>query len=98
MSNTWRLDEITKSIIEALPADTRQITRDLKKNLRAAISASLARLDLVTREEFDVQAALLARTRERLEEMEQRVEELKAAMEKARTRVRPKSKAKKKTR
>ena len=98
MSNTWRLDEITKSIIEALPADTRQITRDLKKNLRAAISASLARLDLVTREEFDVQATLLARTRERLEEMEQRVEELKAAMEKARTRVRPKSKAKKKTR
>ena len=98
MSNTWRLDEITKSIFEALPADTRQITRDLRKNLRAAISASLARLDLVTREEFDVQAALLARTRERLEEMERRVAELKAAKGKASTRASSKSKGRKKTR
>ena len=98
MSNTWRLDEITKSIIEALPADTRQITRDLKKNLRAALSASLARLDLVTREEFDVQAALLARTRERLEEMERRVAELKEAKEKGSTRASSKPKGRNKKR
>jgi hypothetical protein len=98
MSNTWRLDEITKSIIEALPADTRQITRDLKKNLRAALSASLARLDLVTREEFDVQAALLARTRERLEEMERRVGELKEAKGKGSTRASSKSKGRNKKR
>lgn len=52
------------------------ITRDLEKNLRAALTAVLARLNLVTREELEVQAAVLARTRARLEELEKQVAEL----------------------
>ncbi len=84
--------------MDALPADTRQLTHDVQKNIRAAISAALARLDLVTREEFDVQAALLARTRTRLEEMEERVAKLEAATAKASAGASPKSKARKKTR
>lgn len=52
--------------------------RDVEKNLKASLAAWLAKLDLVTREEFDVQAQVLARTREQLREMEARLEKLEA--------------------
>jgi BMFP domain-containing protein YqiC len=51
---------------------------DIEKNVKAAVTGSLARLDLVTREEFDVQAQVLAHTREQLQALEQRL----AALEK----------------
>lgn len=50
--------------------------RDVEKNLKASLAAWLSRLDLVTREEFDVQAQVLARTREKLLELEARLEKL----------------------
>lgn len=49
---------------------------DIEKNAKAVMSGFLAKLDLVTREEFDVQAQVLARTREKLKELEARVEAL----------------------
>jgi hypothetical protein len=54
--------------------------KDFEKNAKALMSGFLAKLDLVTREEFDIQAQVLARTREKLKELEARVE----ALEKAR--------------
>ncbi len=51
---------------------------DMEKNLKASLTAWLSRLDLVTREEFDVQAQVLARTREKLAELEARIEALEA--------------------
>jgi hypothetical protein len=54
--------------------------RDIEKNAKALVSGAFAKLDLVTREEFDVQAQVLARTRDKLKELEGRV----AALEKAR--------------
>ena len=53
---------------------------DLEKNVRAMLAAGFARLNLVTREEFDVQTKVLARTRERLRELEVRVEALEAKL------------------
>lgn len=50
--------------------------RDMEKNLKAGLAAWLSRLDLVTREEFDVQAMVLARTREKLQELEARLARL----------------------
>lgn len=50
--------------------------RDMEKNLRALLSSFFAKLDLVTREEFEVQARLLARSREKIAELEARVGEL----------------------
>lgn len=50
--------------------------RDVEKNVRALVSAALGRLDLVSREEFDVQAKLLARAREQLAALEARIAEL----------------------
>jgi len=52
--------------------------KDIEKNLRAVMNAAFTKLDLVTREEFDVQAKVLARTRERLAELETRVAALEA--------------------
>jgi len=61
------------ALIAASPA------RDIEKNAKAVVSGLLAKLDLVTREEFDVQAQVLARTREKLKELEARVEALERA-------------------
>ena len=57
--------------------------KDLEKNLRALMTSFFGKLDLVTREEFDVQARLLARTREQLSALESRVAELEARASKA---------------
>jgi len=52
------------------------VREDLEQNFRSVLQSSLSRLDLVTREEFDVQQAVLARTREKLEALELRLESL----------------------
>ncbi|MQR00662.1 accessory factor UbiK family protein [Glaciimonas soli] len=57
--------------------------KDIEKNVKAMMSSGFSRLDLVTREEFDVQAQVLAATREKLEAMETRVTELEAQLKKA---------------
>ena len=70
------LDDLARrvrSLAEAGPA------RDLQRNLQAMLASALQKMDLVTREEFDAQAALLARTRERLESLQARVDALERA-------------------
>lgn len=57
--------------------------RDVEKNFRALMSSALARLDLVTREEFDVQAKVLARTREKLAALEARLADLEQRLKQA---------------
>jgi len=64
------LDRRMKEVLAQSPA------KDLEKNLRALLTGAFSRLDLVTREEFDVQREVLARTRAKLEELEARVAEL----------------------
>ena len=70
------LDEI-QSRIDALIAATP--AADIQKNLKAMLTQQFARLELVTREEFDTQRRVLARSREKLEALEKRVAELEAA-------------------
>jgi BMFP domain-containing protein YqiC len=75
MIDTLNLDELAKRIgraIEASPA------KDLERNVKALLSSGLAKLDVVPRAEFDVQAKVLARTREKLDELERKVAELEA--------------------
>lgn len=76
MSEPRSAQEFIQQVFRLLPEDLRTARADLEKHLRAAISAVFARMDLVTREEFDVQAALLSRTRALLDEMEAKVAEL----------------------
>jgi BMFP domain-containing protein YqiC len=76
MLNPKQLDEITRRVAEVIPPGLREAQQDIEKNLRAAMQAIFAKLDLVTREEFEVQSAVLLRTREKLEALERKVAEL----------------------
>ncbi len=70
------LDTLISSLFSALPAGLSEATNDASQQLRAALKASLEKMNLVTREEFDVQKAVLARTRSKLEVLEKAVERL----------------------
>ena len=72
------LDELNKKVSELIAASP---AKDIEKNLRALLSNAFSRLDLVTREEFDVQQEVLGRTREKLQQMEARVAALEARRE-----------------
>ena len=76
MYNDGKIETLVKQILAAMPVDLRQAKADMEKNLKAIISAGLAKMDLVTREEFDVQAELLARTRASLEKIQRHLTEL----------------------
>ncbi len=65
-----------KQFTQALPKDPLGIKDDLEKNIRAAMQMAFNRMNLITREEFDVQSAVLLRTREKLEALEARVAQL----------------------
>ena len=71
------LDELTKRISSLFPGDVKNLQDDLQKNVRSLLQSTLTKMNLVTREEFDVQSAVLQRTREKLEELEKQVEQLK---------------------
>ena len=76
MINPKSLDELTEKIQSLLPPGMDRLQQDLKSNVSALLSASLSRMDLVTREEFDVQSAVLARTRAKLDALEAQVAKL----------------------
>jgi BMFP domain-containing protein YqiC len=67
------VEDVMESLRRSVPAG---LANDVEKNLRAALAGALARLNLVTREELDVQAAVLARTRAKLEALEKQVAEM----------------------
>jgi len=73
MIDPKNIEQVLDSLRQALPGGFAQ---DVEKNLRAALAAALGRLDLVTREEFEVQSQVLARTRAKLETLEKLVAEL----------------------
>ena len=75
MLNSKVLDDISARINEAIASSP---ARDIQKNLRAMVASATSKLDLVTREEFEVQAELLLRTREKLDALEARVTALEA--------------------
>jgi hypothetical protein len=70
------IDDVAKRLAELVPADARAARDDLVANFRDVLRSGLRRLDLVTREEFDVQRGVLLRTREMVEALEARVAEL----------------------
>jgi BMFP domain-containing protein YqiC len=70
------LDDLARRLTDVLPPGVRAVRDDLERNFRAILQSTLARLDLVTRDEFDVQVALLTRTRERLDTLETQLSKL----------------------
>lgn len=79
MIDPKNVEQVLNDLRQALPGGFAQ---DMEKNLRAALSAALGRLNLVTREELEVQTAVLTRTREKIEALENQVAELEKALPK----------------
>ena len=78
MLDPKRLDDLARRLAENAPKGLQVLQDDLNRSFRATLEVGLAKLDVVTREEFDVQAAVLARSREKVDALEQRVAELEA--------------------
>ena len=72
------LDDLARRLSALVPPGLREGRDELQQNFKAVLQTGLARLDLVTREEFDVQRAVLLRTREKLEALQRTVAELEA--------------------
>ncbi|WP_082582839.1 accessory factor UbiK family protein [Frateuria sp. Soil773] len=73
------IDQIALRLVSLVPPGLARAHQDLQTNFRDVLAQGLRRLELVTREEFDVQCQLLARTRAKVDELERRVAELEAA-------------------
>ncbi len=78
--NSTGLDELARRLAESVPPSLRSFAKDLESNFKAVLQAQLAKLDLVSRNEFEVQAALLARTQAALATMEQRLKDIEARL------------------
>ncbi len=80
MDQNRLIDDILAGLREALPLNPEVLREDFERHLRTALERVLARMNLVTREELEVQEAVLARTREKLEALVQKVAELEARL------------------
>lgn len=74
--NKESIDNIASRLAESVPEGLKSMRDDLEQNFRSVLRASLGKLDLVTREEFEVQEAVLAKTREKLEALEAELRKL----------------------
>jgi BMFP domain-containing protein YqiC len=74
------IDELARRVSEMIPPGVRDAGDELQANIKATLQAGLAKLDLVTREEFEVQRAVLLRTREKLDALERTLETLEARL------------------
>ena len=70
------IENLAKKLADAVPEGLRAMREDLETNFRGVLKSGLNKLDLVTREEFEVQEAVLARTRAKLEALEAQLEEI----------------------
>ena len=70
------IDDIATRLSDAIPPGLSNLKDDMEKNFRAILQSALGKMDLVTREEFEVQKGVLAKTRSKLEDLENRVAEM----------------------
>ena len=70
------IEKLAQRLAESVPDALRSVRDDLEKNFRSVLKTGIGKLDLVTREEFEVQEAVLARTREKLDALEAKLAEL----------------------
>ncbi len=70
------IEDLARKLAESVPEGLRSMRADLETNFRGVLQSGISKLDLVTREEFEVQEAVLARTREKLERLEAELKEV----------------------
>ncbi|MFC3908774.1 accessory factor UbiK family protein [Legionella dresdenensis] len=76
MFDPKQFDDIAKKLFAALPSSLQSFEKDIQQKFREVLQTAFARLDLITREEFDIQTKVLARTREKLESLQTQVDAL----------------------
>lgn len=81
MNKPNQIDDIAKKISGLMPSSIQNLQSDIEENIKSSLESGLRKMNLVTREEFDVQQAVLLRTREKLEALEKVVSELESQME-----------------
>lgn len=76
MTNFKGIDDLVNKLSSSVPEPLRHLQEDIEQNLKSGLESGLQKMNLVTREEFDVQAAVLLRTREKLEALAVQVQQL----------------------
>ncbi|WCE29698.1 ubiquinone biosynthesis accessory factor UbiK [Vibrio sp. SCSIO 43137] len=80
MFDAKKIEQIAKQIHESMPQPVKELGSDVDQKVRQVIQGQLNKLDIVSREEFDVQTQVLLRTRQKLTEMEQKLADLEAKL------------------
>ncbi|WP_306331822.1 ubiquinone biosynthesis accessory factor UbiK [Vibrio injensis] len=80
MFDPKKLEQIAKQIHDSMPQPVKDLGSDVEQKVRQVIQGQLNKLDVVSREEFDVQTQVLLRTRQKLNEMEQKISQLEAKL------------------
>ncbi len=83
-SGGFNIDDLARQLAENVPENLRTLGDDLQRSFKTLLQSGLDRMDLVTREEYEVQRAVLERTREKLEALEARLAELEKALDEGR--------------
>ena len=81
MIELGHIDDLARRLSSLVPPSVRESREEMQENFKAVLQGGLAKLDLVTREEFEVQRAVLLRTREKLEALEQAVKWMEAELD-----------------
>lgn len=81
MMSPGRLDELARRITEQMPESLRRLQADTEKHVRAALHSGFERLDLVTREDFDIQVAIVGRLADQVAALEARIAALEARLD-----------------
>jgi len=87
MINAKKIEEIAKQVTDAIPPSVKNIANDFEEKTKTVLQRKLAQLDVVTREEFDVQTQVLLKTREKLAQMEAKITELEAKLSNKHTKI-----------
>ena len=77
-----KIEAIVSDIGKVLPENMDALKEDVEKNVRATLNAAFSKMELVTREEFDIQMSLLSRTRVKLEALQEKLSDLEKQLEK----------------
>ena len=76
MIDPKKIDDLVKQLGEAVPTELKEVEQEVRKQFKGILESGLRRLDLVSREEFDIQKKVLLKTRQKLEQLEQQLSEL----------------------
>lgn len=76
MFDPKQFDDLAKKLFAALPTSLQNIEKDIQQKFKEVLQSAFAHMDLITREEFDVQTKVLARTREKVDHLQKQIDEL----------------------